>query len=89
MQRSNTNVKWQRPKLGFVKISTNVNLSEVGIWGLDVVARDDNGEELGSSTWCVEGFEDRATAEAFLMFKALCWAIVVVSLRSFLRVIVM
>jgi hypothetical protein len=43
----------------------------VGIWGLGVVARDDKGEVLGSATWCVEGFEDPTTLEAFTMFKAL------------------
>jgi len=67
-------VKWKKPEKDFIKLNSDANLSSTGLWGIGVVARNDEGFLMASKTWLRHGIPCATTAEAWGIYQAMIFA---------------
>lgn len=67
-------VKWKKPEKDIIKLNSDANLSSTDLWGIGVVARNDEGFTMASGTWFRFGFPSATTAEAWGIYQAMIFA---------------
>jgi ribonuclease HI len=68
----NTNVKWQPPPHGLIKVNWDASINKNKGWmGLGLIARDSNGACLGAKSETKELVADSATTEAMAALSAM------------------
>jgi ribonuclease HI len=72
--RTPNKVKWKKPEKDSIKLNSDVNLSIPDLWGIGVIARNDEGLAMASGTWHRPGFNCATTAEAWGIYQALIFA---------------
>lgn len=68
------NKNWRKPNSWRFKVNSDVNLSQVGTWGVGSVIRNEDGEVLAAATWTVKGFDDFTVAEVYARYKTVKFA---------------
>lgn len=67
-------VKWKKPEKDIIKLNSDANLSSTDLWGIGVVARNDEGFTMASGIWFRFGFPSATTAEAWGIYQAMIFA---------------
>jgi len=68
VNRNSTKDKWVRPEQDLIKLNSDANLSVPDLWGIGVIARNDEGLVMAAGTWSRPGFFCATTAEAWGVF---------------------